>query len=81
MIAEELSGNDDYVELAFNARKLDDKVKCLTLTLLEELIKLATQFNQIPPCSCFSLSAHIIKPVRDFKEVCKVKASPKLRST
>uniref|UniRef100_A0A8C2UVC5 Copine 4 n=1 Tax=Chinchilla lanigera TaxID=34839 RepID=A0A8C2UVC5_CHILA len=25
VIAEELSGNDDYVELAFNARKLDDK--------------------------------------------------------
>ena len=39
MIAEELSGNDDYVELAFNARKLDDKVKCLALTLLKEVIK------------------------------------------
>ncbi|ELK25335.1 Copine-4 [Myotis davidii] len=26
VIAEELSGNDDYVELAFNARKLDDKI-------------------------------------------------------
>uniref|UniRef100_A0A6I8NYX5 Copine 4 n=1 Tax=Ornithorhynchus anatinus TaxID=9258 RepID=A0A6I8NYX5_ORNAN len=25
VIAEELSGNDDYVELSFNARKLDDK--------------------------------------------------------
>ncbi|ELW48270.1 Copine-4 [Tupaia chinensis] len=25
VIAEELSGNDDYIELAFNARKLDDK--------------------------------------------------------
>lgn len=24
--AEELSGNDDYVELSFSARKLDDKV-------------------------------------------------------
>lgn len=24
--AEELSGNDDYVELAFSAKKLDDKV-------------------------------------------------------
>lgn len=28
--AEELSGNDDYVELSFSARKLDDKV-CVTL--------------------------------------------------
>lgn len=26
MTAEELSGNDDYVELSFSARKLDDKV-------------------------------------------------------
>lgn len=26
VIAEELSGNDDYVELSFSARKLDDKV-------------------------------------------------------
>lgn len=41
MIAEELSGNDDYVELAFNARKLDDKVKSSALTLLKEVIKLA----------------------------------------
>ena len=24
--AEEISGNDDYVELGFSARKLDDKV-------------------------------------------------------
>lgn len=40
MIAEELSGNDDYVELAFNARKLDDKVKRLALTSLKEVIKL-----------------------------------------
>lgn len=27
--AEELSGNDDYVELAFSAKKLDDKVRIL----------------------------------------------------
>jgi hypothetical protein len=39
VIAEELSGNDDYVELAFNARKLDDKVKWSALTSLEEVIK------------------------------------------
>lgn len=25
--AEELTGNDDYIELSFSARKLDDKVK------------------------------------------------------
>lgn len=29
MTAEELSGNDDYVELSFSARKLDDKVCAL----------------------------------------------------
>lgn len=31
--AEELSGNDDYVELSFSARKLDDKV-CVTVCAL-----------------------------------------------
>lgn len=25
--AEELTGNDDYIELSFSARKLDDKVR------------------------------------------------------
>jgi len=37
VIAEELSGNDDYVELSFSARKLDDKVSCLVLTLLKDI--------------------------------------------
>ena len=53
MIAEELSGNDDYVELAFNARKLDDKVKCLASALLKEVIKLAHKVNKISPHSYF----------------------------
>lgn len=31
--AEELSGNDDYVELSFSARKLDDKVCAIVCAL------------------------------------------------
>lgn len=30
--AEELTGNDDYIELSFSARKLDDKVKTASVT-------------------------------------------------
>lgn len=63
MIAEELSGNDDYVELAFNARKLDDKVKCLALTSLKEVINSAYIQSLIRffPAAIFYLSTHIIK--------------------
>jgi hypothetical protein len=53
VIAEELSGNDDYVELAFNARKLDDKVKCLVLTLLKEVIKIAHNLIRFLPAAIF----------------------------
>lgn len=37
--AEELTGNDDYVELSFSARKLDDKVYVHTHTHLQICIK------------------------------------------
>lgn len=35
--AEELSGNDDYIELCFSARKLDDKVSAILCVLSERL--------------------------------------------
>lgn len=37
MTAEELSGNDDYVELSFSARKLDDKVCAVACALSKAL--------------------------------------------
>lgn len=70
--AEELSGNDDYVELSFSARKLDDKVPLPLFTLVKvpSLVQLlfrhVCQGVCVHACACVSwrgLCSHSTSPI------------------
>lgn len=49
--AEELTGNDDYIELSFSARKLDDKVTTTLCVCLCVCVLMFTKLNTLicPP--------------------------------